>query len=57
MSLRQLANDASLVLDCIRTGKIDEETYTTMQNIKDELESLAIRYENESNATTDNENV
>ncbi len=55
MSLRSLANDANTVLDCIRTGKIDEDLFVMQQNIADELTAMAIK--EESNATTDNENV
>jgi len=55
MGLRELANDAEYVLQCIITGKIDKETYEVQQNLKDELTTMALK--NESNDTATNEHV
>lgn len=43
MSLREMANDAEYVLQCLISGRFDQEVYEAQQNLKDELTTMALK--------------
>jgi len=54
MNLKSLISEIRLAKECLKAGRY-EDVYVALQNLDDELTTMAIK--EESNATTDNENV